>query len=165
MKSKIEHELYNTKMETSDWRYSASIVGLIKYFDYLVSKGYGLQSELYKIDNDVIRYDSNKITVENYLLFVETYYESAMHHRDVEKILEESELTDEQIKLVNDKLKANSIMKNTFKGISYENANRELILDLIEKNRLILIKETYRRGRSLYINYCNEKFNTSKKLN
>jgi len=26
-------------METSDWRYSASIVGLIKYFDYLVSKG------------------------------------------------------------------------------------------------------------------------------
>ena len=34
MKTIIEDSNFDTKLEASDWRYSASIVGLIKYFDY-----------------------------------------------------------------------------------------------------------------------------------
>ncbi|MCT4545110.1 MAG: type I CRISPR-associated protein Cas8a1/Csx8 [Vallitalea sp.] len=155
MKSIIENGEFNTKMETSDWRYSASIVGLIKYFDYLVSMGYDMESDLYAIDDDVILYDREKITEERYLLFAEHYFEKAMHHRIVEQILNNSEFTDEQIKLVNDKLKANSIMKKVFKGDKFTGENKESILEKIMKNRLLLIKETYRSGKSLYANYSN----------
>jgi CRISPR-associated protein Cst1 len=155
MKTTIENEKFNTKMETSDWRYSASIVGLLKYFDYLVSTGCKSQSELYNIDHDVISYNSEDITEEKYLLFVEHYFENAMHHRVIEQILDNSEFTDEQIKLVNDKLKANVIMKKTLGEIKFSGENKEIILEKIKENRLLLIKETYRTGKSLYDNFAN----------
>lgn len=157
MKSITENEKFNTKMETSDWRYSASIVGLIKYFDYLVAKGYEVEADLYKIEDDIILYNSEKITEETYLLFVEDYFQSAMHHKVIEQILNNSEITDEQIKLVNDKLKANAIMKKVFGKIDFSIENKEIILQKINENRLLLIKETYRRGKSLYANFSNPK--------
>ncbi len=155
MKSILENEKFNTKMETSDWRYSASIVGLKKYFDYLVAKGYEVESDLYEIDDDVISYNSEKITEERYLLFVEHYFDSAMHHRVIEQVLINSEFTEEQIKLVNDKLKANSIMKKTLGEVKFSGENKEVILEKINVNRLFLIKETYRYGDSLYKNFAN----------
>lgn len=155
MKSIIENEKFNNKMETSDWRYSASIVGLIKYFDYLVAMSYEVESDLYEIDEDVIAYDSEKITEERYLLFVEYYFESAMHHKVIEQILNNSQFTEEQIKLVNDKLKANVIMKKVFVELKFSGENKESILQKINKNRLLLIKETYRSGKSLYANFAN----------
>jgi len=155
MKSILINEKFNTKMETSDWRYSASIVGLIKYFDYLVEMGYEVESNLYKIYHDVIEYNSETVTEERYLLFVEHYFQTTMHHRVIEQILNHSELTDEQIKLVNDKLKANDIMKKVFAEIKFTIENKEIILQKIKENRLLLVKETYRRGKSLYANFAN----------
>jgi len=155
MKSIIETGKFNCKMETSDWRYSASIVGLIKYFNYLVAMGYESETDLYEIKDDVIEYNSEKITEERYLLFVENYFESAMHHRVIEQILNNSEFNDEQIKLVNDKLKANVIMKKVFKEIKFSSENKESILEKINENRICLIKETYRTGKSLYANFAN----------
>ncbi|WP_026884232.1 type I CRISPR-associated protein Cas8a1/Csx8 [Clostridium akagii] len=155
MKSIIKNERFDTKMETSDWRYSASIVGLIKYFNYLVGKGYETEANVYKIDEDLISYDSEAITEERYLLFVEDYFERAMHHKVVEEILSSAEFTVEQIKLVNDKLKANTIMKKIFGDIKFSGENRELILQKINENRLLLIKETYRTGKSLYADFSN----------
>lgn len=155
MKSIIKNERFDTKMETSDWRYSASIVGLIKYFNYLVGKGYETEANVYKIDEDVISYDSEAITEERYLLFAEDYFERAMHHKVVEEILSSTEFTVEQIKLVNDKLKANTIMKKIFGDIKFSGENRELILQKINENRLLLIKETYRTGKSLYADFSN----------
>lgn len=155
MKSIIENEKFNTQMETSDWRYSASIVGLIKYFDYLVAMGYEVEADLYKIDHDVIAYNSEAITEEKYLLFVERYFEAAMHHRRIEQILNSSEFTEEQIKLVNDKLKANVIVKKVFGDIKFSGENKDIILQKINENRLVLIKETYRTGKSLYANFAN----------
>jgi CRISPR-associated protein Cst1 len=155
MKSIIENEKFNTMMETSDWRYSASIVGLIKYFDYLVAMGYELESNLYKINDDIISYKSESITEKRYLLFVEHYFEIAMHHRVIEQLLKNSDFTDEQIKLVNDKLKANVIMKKVFGEIKFSHDSKGIILQKINKNRLLLIKETYRSGKSLYANFAN----------
>lgn len=142
-------------METSDWRYSASIVGLLKYFNYLVAMGYEVESDLYKIDHDVMLYNKEKITEERYLLFVEHYFESAMHHKVIEQLLNNSEFTDDQIKLVNDKLKANVIMKKVFGEIKFGGENKELILERINESKLLLIKETYRSGKSLYANFAN----------
>lgn len=156
MKTIIENEKFNTRMETSDWRYSASIVGLIKYFDYIVSKGYDLESNLYEINHDVISYNSESITEEKYLLFAEYYFESAMHHRIIEQVLDNNEFTEEQIRLVNDKLKANVIMKKVFGEIKFTGENKAIILQKIKENRLLLIKETYRTGKSLYSNFANE---------
>ncbi len=155
MKGTIENEKFDTKMETSDWRYSASIVGIIKYFNYLIERGYEVESNLYKIDDDVIAYNSKEITEERYLLFVEYYFESAMHHRDVEKLLSSDEFTDEQIKFINEKLKANVIIKKVFGDLKFSNENKGIILEKIKENRLLLIKETYRSGKSLYANFGN----------
>ncbi|MBU3181652.1 type I CRISPR-associated protein Cas8a1/Csx8 [Clostridium psychrophilum] len=155
MKTIIENEKYNTKIETSDWRYNASIVGLIKYFNYLAAKGDEVECDLYEINDDVIKYNSEKITEQRYLLFVEYYFESAMHHKVIEQVLNNSEFTEEQIKLVNDKLKANAIMKKVFGEIKFFGENKDIILQKINENRLLLVKETYRRGQSLYANFAN----------
>ena len=155
MKSIIDNEKFNTKMETSDWRYSASIVGLKKYFDYFVTMGED-ESNLYKIEHDAIKYNSEDITEERYFQFVEYYFEDAMHHRLIEQILNNSEFTDEQIKLVNDKLKVQiSIIKKVLGKFKFSGGNKEMILQTINENRLLLIKETYRTGKSLYANFAN----------
>ncbi|NKF06730.1 type I CRISPR-associated protein Cas8a1/Csx8 [Clostridium gasigenes] len=155
MKSIIENGKFNTRMEASDWRYSASIVGIIKYFDYLVERGYDTESNFYKIEDDIIEYNSEEIIEERYFSFAEKYFESAMHHRIIEQILNSEEFTEEQIKLVNEKLKANVIMKKVFGDIKFIAENKETILEKINTNRLILIKETYRGGKSLYSNFSN----------
>ena len=162
MKVTIENEKFDTKMETSDWRYSASIVGIMKYFNYLVERGYEAEDDLYKIDDDVISYNSKAITEERYLLFVEYYFESAMHHKVIEPILNNSEFTDEQIKLVNDKLKSNTIMKKVFGDLKFSDENKEIILQRINENRLLLIKETYINGDNLYARFANAKYLFSK---
>jgi len=154
MKSVIENEKFNTRMETSDWRYSASIVGLKKYFDYFVALGED-ESNLYKVEHDTIEYNGEDITEERYFQFVEYYFKDAMHHREIEKILQSSDVTDEQVKLVNEKLKANVIMKKVFGDLKFSDENKEIILQKIDDNRLLLTKETYRTGKSLYANFAN----------
>lgn len=152
----MEEKVFDCTLETGDWRESATIVGLIKYFDFLYQNGVADKSELYEFEDDYLRYNSNYISEENYLLFVEKYFKDAMHHKVVENILLKDELSEDEIVLINDKLKANQAMKSIFGKIKYTGENKEEILDLIEKNRLKLIKETYRRGKSLYSNFANE---------
>lgn len=152
----MEEKVFDCTLETGDWRYSAAIVGLIKYFDFLYQNGVADKSELYEFEDDYLRYNNNYISEENYLLFVEKYFKDAMHHKVVENILLKDELSEDEIVLINDKLKANQAMKSIFGKIKYTGENKEEILDLIEKNRLKLIKETYRRGKSLYSNFANE---------
>ncbi len=147
MKTIIEHEKYDTKMESSDWRFSAAIIGLMQYFDY--------HDIEYDIDDDYILYNSSDITEEKYLEFVEYKYAEELHHKTIEIILSNEEISDEQIKLVNDKLKANNILKKVFSDVKFDNSNKEIILDVISENRYELIKETYRNKNNLYKNYAN----------
>lgn len=155
MKEILSDAEFDTRLETSDWRYSAAIVGLKKYFDYLESHGYKKKNTSYKIVDDSLLYNSADIQEEWYLRFVEYYFHGAMHHKAVEDILTADELTTEQVKLVNDKLKGNSIAKIVFKNVKFSGENKQEILDTIEQNRLPLIKETYRNGKSLYANFAN----------
>ena len=155
MKSKIDNEEFNIKIETSDWRWSATIVGLKKYFDYLAATNDEPASNFYKIEHDQITYNSEAITEERYLLFVEKYFDNAMHHKVIESILANNEFSEEEIKAVNEKLKANVIMKKVFGDLKFSGENKESILQMIDANRLQLIKETYRSGKSLYSNFAN----------
>ena len=156
MKTLIENdEVFDCSIETSEWRYNAAIVGLIKYFDYLHRKGKVDREDAYEIDEDILRYNSKLINEEDYLLFVEDFFSNAMHHIIIESILSGEEITEEQLVLVNEKLKANSVMKSVFGKLSCTIENKEEILNLVNENRLKIIKETYRNGKSLYSNFSN----------
>lgn len=147
MKKTIENEEFDTMLETSDWRFSASIVGLIKYLKY-----YDLK---YEIEEDCILYNSKDIKEDKYLEFVEYYYGEEFHHKIVENLLKNENLNVEQIKLVNEKLKGNKVMQYTFKKVKFDGNNNEQILKIISENRNKLIKETFRGKSNMYANYAN----------
>ena len=154
MKEIIEGE-YNTRLYPSDWRWSATIVGVSKYLKEC--------SVDYNQIDDYLEFNIEEVTDEKYLMFVEDYFRDVMHHKKVEDLLESTwseEKEGDRIKAVNEKLSknisSNTIMLKTFKGIKYTGENNDEILDIIEKNRLVLIKDTFKGGRSLYYNFCNE---------
>ena len=60
--------------------------------------------------------------------------------------MQNNEFSEEQVKLVNQKLKAAVVMKNIFKDIKFTGSNKEEIIELINNNRLEIIKETFRRN-------------------
>lgn len=151
MKTVLNNQKYNTRLEASDWRYSASIVGLIKYFNY-----FNIDYSGYDNDVDVIEYNQDDLKLELYLQFVEKYFEEDMHHRIVEDLLEVDELSEEQIKLLNGKLSANSIMKKVFSTVKFPLENKDKILSLINEHRDNLIKGTYINGKNLYTKFSNQ---------
>ena len=150
MKTRIEHEKYDTKVEASDWRYAAAIVGLKEYFDF-----HGRNVTEPEITEEIFLFNSKDITEERYLEFVEYFYGEELQHRQVEKILHNEEFSEEQIKRVNDLLKSNSIMKKVFGKEKFDGENKEELLELITKNRKVLIKETFRNKSNMYANYAN----------
>lgn len=156
MKNIINEGNFDYSVEGSDWRFSAGIVGIIKYFNYLHRKGIEDKEKLYKIEDDILKYNSKAITEKNYLLFVEEFFSKEMHHLAVESMLSNDEITEEQEKLINEKLKANKPMQNIFNKMKYSEGNKENILNLINNNRLELIRKTYEKGLKLYKKYNNE---------
>ncbi|GEQ21837.1 type I CRISPR-associated protein Cas8a1/Csx8 [Clostridium butyricum] len=147
MKTSIDNNKYDTMLEPSDWRFSAAIVGLMKYLSY--------HNFDYEVDDDYILYNSEDITEDKYLEFVEYKYGNELHHKVVENILVNEEISDEQQKIVNDKLNSNTIMKNKFKGIKFDKSNKDEILNVIQNNRYEIIKETFRSKSNMYANYAN----------
>lgn len=147
MKTILQNNNYDTMLEPSDWRFSAAIVGLIQYLDY-----HDLD---YKIEDDSIYYNSEDINEKKYLEFVEYKYGEELHHKAVENIISNEEINEEQIKRVNEKLSANTIMKKTFNKIKFDNTNKKEILEIINDNRYELIKETFRSKSNMYANYAN----------
>lgn len=147
MKTTIQNKDYDTKLESSDWRFSAAILGVLQYLNY--------HNLNYEIEDDYILYNSSDINEEKYLEFVEYKYGQELHHKVVENILCNEEISDEQIKIVNDKLVANTIMKKYFNKVKFNNTNKEYILNIIEEKRGEIIKETFRSKKNMYANYAN----------
>lgn len=139
---------YDTKLIASDWRYSAMIVGLKKYFDF-----FDIEFKANK-DKDYIEYNAKDITDSRYLQFVEHHYREYMHHKVIEDIFENEEISEEQSKLINKKLKGNAMMEKTFAKLTYE--DKKEILMRIDENREAIIRETYRNGIHMYRKFANE---------
>lgn len=167
MKTILENNTdFNVKLEPSDWRFSAAIVGLLEYFEYIDT----LETS-YKVEDEYILYNSELITKENYLKFVEKKYGENLHHKYVELNLEHYNQDNNEndntyiIKSINEKLSGNKIMKKIFKKIKFDGTNRDEILSLVNKHREELILETFRNKPDMYKNYCNtnQLFNENQK--
>lgn len=160
MKYRIECNGYDTLLQPTDWRYSASVVGLIKYLKFHKIK-YDLLFDSYlKPDNyiagfDGVLYNQNEITEERYLEFAEKYFESDMTHIDILNILKNIVFNDEQIKSVNELSKRKTILKNVFGKEKFDGNNKNYFIDCIKQNRIKIIKEIFRNGKNLYSNFCN----------
>lgn len=145
---------YDTMIECIDWRYSAAIVGLKRYFDFS-NKDYERITD-YTENKDSILYHRKDITQERFLSFVEEHFKTDMHHIAVEEILQSSNTySKEQIDLVNTKLSANTVMKKVFEKLKFDGENEKKILDIIRKNRQQIVMETFRYKKNMYANYCN----------
>lgn len=140
------------KLEALDWRYSASIVGLCKYFNHF-DLGYNLTE-------DFLEFDEENIEKEKYLKFVEKYYKETMHHMSIRNLIEisydDEKAEKERIKLVNEKLKGNTFLKKLFSGIKYDGSNGEEIKNTIDENRFEIIENNYVNAENMYKNFCNQ---------
>ncbi|MDO4168875.1 MAG: type I CRISPR-associated protein Cas8a1/Csx8 [Lachnospiraceae bacterium] len=150
MKVVLDGEKFDTKVEASDWRYSAAIVGLYKYLGFYGEKGID-----FEISDDAIKFHSSDITEDKYLEFVEHYYDDELQHKKIERMMYLDEYSDDQIKIINELLRGNSILKKTFGKKKFDGTNQKEILNLIKENRGTLIKETYRNKSNMYANFAN----------
>lgn len=139
------------KLEPLDWRWGASILGLVKYFKHF--------GDPYKLTADYLEFEDDLIDEDKYYQFAEKYFEKNMHHRDIENLikvsLEDEKAEKERIKIINEKLKGNTILKSIFSKLKYDGTNSEEILDLINSNRKVIIENTFKNGKSLYTNFGN----------
>lgn len=149
MRLRKEDEQFDTWLDASDWRYSAAITGLTKYFNF-----YKYELE-YELTDEYLKFHESDITEERYLKFAETYYENQFQHKELEMYMAFEEWTEEQIKRINEILRGNSIMKKVFGKIKFDGTNRLEIQALINDNRNELIKETFRNKNNLYKNFAN----------
>lgn len=150
MREALTNEKFDTKVEPSDWRYSAAILGLYKYLDY-----YGEPGIDFEVSDDAIKFHHADITEDKYLKFVEFYYDDELQHKKLEQLMQLEECSDEQMKLANELMKANSILKKVFGKLKFDGTNQKEILELIYTNRNALIKETFRNKSNMYANYAN----------
>ena len=137
-------------LEPFDWRYSAAIVGLQKYLEWL-----GTEEPELIITEDTLEYNKKYLDKEDFLKFAEYYFKDDMHHIEIENKLKEKNPTEDQINIVNEKMKANTILKNKFKKIKFDGHNQDEIQNIIDQNREEIICETFRNKNNLYKNYCN----------
>lgn len=147
MKISLQNGKYDTSIELSDWRWSAAALGLIKYFNY---------HEIdYKEERDTIYYNQSDLTEERYITFVEYYYGEKLHHLAVQNKLSEDHFLEVDIKLINERLKANTVMKNVMKKVVFDGNNKEQILKILQQNHSKIVIETFRNKNDMYKNFCN----------
>lgn len=137
-------------LEPFDWRYSAAIVGLRKYLEWL-----GVEESDLTITEESLEYNKKYFTRRDFLKFAEFYFKNEMHHIAIEEILEEENPSETQIAYVNEKMKTNKILKDLFKKIKFDGQNQAEIKKIINENREEIIYKTFQNKSNLYKNYCN----------
>ena len=70
-------------LEPFDWRYSAAIVGLRKYLEWL-----GVEESDLTITEESLEYNKKYFNRRDFLKFAEFYFKNEMHHIAIEEILE-----------------------------------------------------------------------------
>lgn len=153
-------------LEADDWKDAAAIVGLIRFFDYAQipynKEEIARAGEVYDDDSeydeglDVLKFNAADITDEKLDAFIEDYFSEELYHCAAERALHKAEWSKEEMDFINGKLTANTVMKKIFAKRKFDGTNAEEILALIEENRTIILRETYRNKRNLYDNFCNK---------
>lgn len=160
MKTKIDYKGYDALLQPTDWRYASATLGLLKFlkyfgFDYEILNNCGEKpcGAVYGFDG--ILYKQEYITEENYLQFAEHHFSKDMTHISILNMLKKEELSDEDIKTVNELLKSKTVLKKVMGKVKFDGTNKDEITSLIEQNRLEIVKSIFRYGKNLYSNYCN----------
>lgn len=157
---------FTDRLEADDWKDAAAVVGLIRFFDYAqipynkeeIAKARETYDDYSEYDEglDVLKFNAADITDEKLYAFIEDYFSEELHHCAVERALHKTEWSKEEIDFINGKLTANTVMKKFFAKQKFDGTNAEDILLLIEKNRTVIVGETFRNKSNLYRNFCNE---------
>lgn len=153
-------------LEADDWKNAAAIVGLIRFFDYAripynkeeiaeARETYDDDSE-YDEGLDLLKFNAADITDEMLDAFIEDYFSEELYHCAAERALHKREWSKEEMDFINGKLTANTVMKKIFAKRKFDGTNAEELLALIEENRTIILRETYRNKPNLYDNFCNK---------
>ena len=147
---------FDTAISASDWKYSAAITGLIYYFKELEKKYEIKNLTIDEITDNFLLYNKEDITEDNYLDFIERFYpEDTLVHKKLENQLKYTKkFTPEIIKSIKENMSANTVSKKVFSKIKFDGTNKEEALKLLEENRHLIIKETFRNKKDLYDNYC-----------
>ena len=160
MKTRIDYNGFDALLQPTDWRYASATLGLLKFLKYM---GFD-----YEILNDCeekpcdavygfdgILYKQEYITEENYLKFAEYHFSKDMTHISILNMLKKEELSDEDVKTVNELLKSKTVLKKVMGKVKFDGTNKDEITLLIEENRLEIVKSIFRYGKNLYSDYCN----------
>ncbi|MBQ7522292.1 MAG: type I CRISPR-associated protein Cas8a1/Csx8 [Clostridia bacterium] len=166
---------FDTLLQPTEWRYSASVLGLKMYFDgisgyeerkYLLlselkDRGITLPEEINPIFGfDGILYNSKDITEEHYFAFVEKEFASEMTHLKIlDNIRKYKDIDDEKakqqaLKDINELIKSKSVLKSLLKE-KFDGTNEKYFTDIIENNRTKIIKEIYRYSPLMYRGFSN----------
>ena len=145
---------FDTAISASDWKYSAAITGLIYYFKELEKKYEIKKITINEITDSYLLYNKEDINEENYLNFIETFYlEDILIYKKLKnQLTSKTELTTELIKSINKDMNANKILEKVFSNLKFDGKNKEEILRVLDNNRYLIIKESYKN--KLYTNYC-----------
>lgn len=158
---------YDTAIFPTDWRFSAAIIGLKKYFDY-----FKIPYSIKKVDSDNLWldisddlwgfeglfYNREQIDKERYLLFVENFYGNRFQHIDIKEKIKKEGISTDEIKAINDLMtgsKSNKVLQTKFKGVKFDGTNEEEILDIITENEIEIIEKTFINKEDMYRNYAN----------
>ena len=145
---------FDTAISASDWKYSAAITGLIYYFKELEKKYEIKKITIDEITDSYLLYNKEDINEENYLNFIEIFYlEDILIYKKLKnQLTSKTELTTELIKSINKDMNANKILEKVFSKLKFDGKNKEEILRVLDDNRYLIIKESYKN--KLYTNYC-----------
>ena len=91
---------------------------------------------------------------DNYSRFAEFWFSELMHHMLLAEFYEKRNLSDNDKKIINEKLAANSILKKVFKGIKYGDLTPEEIKQRIADNKSDIILSTFVNSINGYRKYA-----------
>lgn len=173
MKITLENQEYDTLLLPIEWRFSAALVGVQRYFNFVKeTEGQVLcrytdreTDGSLQVYSDIggyiqgLKYNRAELTKERYLRFCESFFQNDMKYVCAEKILKSGlEYSKEQIDKVNSLLtgqEANTVLKKVFEKRKFDGTNADEFLKTIEENRLEIIQHIFRFNK--YIKYINAK--------
>lgn len=132
---------YNRCLELTDWRFSATAIGLIRFCNFHNIDCYKIKRKLFYNFEDVDLTDDE--VKKKYLIFAEDWFAHLMHHRVLIDLYNKANISKEDEKKINEKFVANTIMKNVFKGIKYGDIDVQEVIKRIDLNSFELIVDTF----------------------
>ena len=101
-------------------------------------------------------YNQESITEDKYLEFAQSHFRDSMTHLTIENLLKSDEFNQDEIKRINELIKSKTVFKEVFGKTKFEGSKADFFLNKISKNRAKIIKSTFRYGKNMYTNFCNQ---------